>query len=84
MEYFIAAVLGWIASWLQAKNFKSMHSIWRYLIAFGSCFLAAGLVTFISVNQGGQFDVDQFLALIGSAFVTSQTYYNTYFKLKTA
>lgn len=82
MEYFISAILGWLASWLQSNNFSQNHSSLKYLISLGSCFIVGGIITLINLIQSGKFDIEQLLSSIGVAFATSQTYYNLYFKNK--
>ena len=88
MEYAISFVLGIIGSRLQGNWFKNLkinektRIRLRYAISFVVC-LACG----VAVNYGaflvdGEFDWESLLANVGTAFVSSQTYYNTYFRLQ--
>lgn len=83
-------MLGLFASWVQGDFFKNLDisDTWRIRLRYSiSLFasIAAGFgVYFYDLYTNGQMlnDVQTVLANIGAAFMGSQTYYNTYFRLK--
>ena len=94
MEQIIALVLGVIASRLQGNWLKTpgdvseKKRIWFKRLRFGIGMLASISAGFVAYFYGlwqdgsGLNDTTTILANIGLAFTASQTYYNTYFKLK--
>lgn len=87
MEQAIAFVLGWLAVHLQGNWLKNKFSAdtsirVRFILSLVIS-VAAGLIsTLPSLLQDGKVKWEDALMNIGVAFTTSQTYYNTYFRLK--
>jgi len=82
MEQIMALILGGVASWVQGSKGKSLGKRWKYVISFGACVVAALAVEGIKLAAGGEFDPHMTLQYLGIAFASSQTLYNTYFRLK--
>ncbi len=90
MEQIVSLILGVIASFVQGDFLKGLNvsEKWRIVIRYSISLLAsiaAGFaVYFYGLYQNGENlnDITTILANIGTAFAGSQTYYNTYFRLK--
>lgn len=88
METTIALILGFLASRLQGNWFKNMNvsETWRirirYILSFVICVVCGVAVNYGTFLVDGQFSWESLLGNIGVAFAASQTYYNTYFRLK--
>ena len=87
MEQVIALILGWASvhlqgNWLKNKLSDSTRIRVRFFISLFISVLAGLLSTLPSLIQDGKLKWEDALMNIGVAFTTSQTYYNTYFRLK--
>ncbi len=88
MEQLLSAILGPLASQLQGNFLKKskMDDKWKKRIRFGLslavCILGGFLIHIGRFWVDGQIEWNTLLANMGIMFATSQTYYNTYFKLK--
>lgn len=90
MEQLLAAILGIIGAWAQGDAFKSWFSNEktrirvRFAISLVTSLIAGVAVTFFTneFQPKETFSWAMLAANAGIAFATSQTYYNTYFRLK--
>ena len=79
MEQISAAILGWVASYLQSKTGKELSKPLKYAISLTACVGIALVLQLWGYFIGSQpIDLTTFLADIGTAFAVSQTYYNMY------
>ena len=83
MDYLISIIFGWVASFLQGERGKHLGKLQRYLVSFASCLLVALAVTGWKLFSEGTFDLEQSFVYLSTAFMTSQTFYMSYFKTKT-
>ena len=88
MEQIIAFLIGPIVSWLQGdtlsgyfKNKKTEKRV-KYGLSVLTCVVCGALLHYGDYVVYGEFQWESLLANIGIMFATSQTYYNSYFKLK--
>lgn len=79
MDQLISIFLGFVASKLQGKTELSKRV--KYILSLLACVVAGFVAHGVQIGFGGEFNLNELLANIGIAFTTSQTYYNTYFKL---
>lgn len=79
MNELTSILLGWLASWIQSDSGKKLGKRTRYFISIGACLICAFVANLLS---GNSLEAQEILANFGVAFATSQTYYNTYFRLK--
>lgn len=90
MEQLLAAILGIVGAWIQGDAFKTWFSNekTRIRIRFALSLLVsvfAGFLTTFFTNElkpKNEFSWVTLLGNAGFAFTASQTYYNTYFRLK--
>lgn len=88
MEQIIALFLGYAASRLQGNWFKNLkiqeatRIRLRYSISLLLSIIAGVISTLPSIIQNGEVNRETVLMNVGVAFTVSQTYYNTYFRLK--
>ena len=82
LDQVLSILFGLLASYLQGNKGQYLSKRVKYIIALSACVLAGAFTHGIQLWTGGTFSWQELLANIGIAFATSQTYYNTYFKLK--
>ena len=83
-EVAISTVLGFVAVHVQSGRLKDFPRWMRYGASLGACVVISLAASLVENMDSGGLHFDQVLKNMGNAFVVSQTYYNTYFKLKNA
>ncbi len=81
-ETAIATVLGFVAVHVQSGHLKNFPRWVRFGASLGVCVVISLGASVVENMDSGGLHFDQVLKNLGNAFIVSQTYYNTYFKLK--